>query len=34
LSLGELIAFFLAAWPRREVLEGNELNGWCSEGDE
>jgi hypothetical protein len=25
LSLGELIEFFLAAWPLREVLEGNEL---------
>jgi hypothetical protein len=26
LSLGELITFFLAAWPLREVLEGNELD--------
>jgi hypothetical protein len=26
LSLGELIAFFLAAWPLREVLEMNELD--------
>jgi hypothetical protein len=26
LSLGELIEFFLAAWPLREVLEGNELD--------
>jgi hypothetical protein len=26
LSLGELIAFFLAAWPLREVLEGNEFD--------
>jgi len=26
LSLGELIAFFLAAWPLKDVLEGNELD--------
>jgi hypothetical protein len=26
LSLGELIDFFLEAWPLREVLEGNELD--------
>jgi hypothetical protein len=26
LSLGELIEFFLAAWPLPEVLEGNELD--------
>ena len=26
LSLGELIEFFLAAWPLKEVLEGNEFD--------
>ncbi len=26
LSLGELIEFFLAAWPLKELLEGNEFD--------